>query len=149
MTKPNTLEGSYSEPLIRAPYTYHKDENSLATGLKCPEPTLAQQHAKDETDLNIILEKMMHTGTMPLGDSMGGYGDFSEATDYHTIMNRLKDADNAFMSLDARIRDRFANDPSRLIDFMNEESNRDEAIRLGLIDPRLTPSAAPVTSESE
>ena len=150
-TYTNILIGSPNElPLIRAPFTYNPDANSLATGLSCPEPTLAQQHCKDETDLNIILEKMTSTGQMPFVDQMGGYGDFSDAQDYHTIMNRLIEAQNSFNGLDARIRDRFANDPGRLMDFLSDESNRDEAIKLGLVSkPEFVPPVPPVAASPE
>ena len=39
-----------------------------------------------------------------------------------------------FNSLPAAVRERFANDPFEMLDFIADEKNRDEAVKLGLID---------------
>jgi phage internal scaffolding protein len=135
-------------PFVRTPYNYNVDQASQDTGLECPEDSLAQQHAKDETDLNKILESMVKTGTMPQFDNKGMYGDFTSSTDYHTHMNRLIDAQNAFYELNADVRKRFNNDPAELIDFLNNADNLHEAQKLGLINEK-SPQAKPAPSESE
>jgi len=127
-------------------WNYDRDELSIATGLSCPEPTLAQQHPKDEVDINNILYKYTQTGILPIGSHEPAYGDFSMVNDYHTAMNAIKNAQNAFNDLPAVLRERFANDPANLIDFLNDDNNRSEAEKLGLIIPS---SPVPETSVSE
>ena len=40
-----------------------------------------------------------------------------------------------FDSLPSSLRERFSNDPSRLLAFVDDESNFDEAVKLGLLSP--------------
>jgi phage internal scaffolding protein len=49
------------------------------------------------------------------------------------------------MALPAQIRSRFDNDPAKLIDFLENEQNHDEAIKLGLVNP---PGEMPQVVES-
>jgi phage internal scaffolding protein len=134
---------------VRTPYNFDRDLLSLETGLECPEPTKTLQSCKDDCDLNLIVDRMIKTGEQLPMASIQDYGDFTGAEDYHTLMNKLIDAQDAFSMLDAPIRERFNNDPGRLIDFLNVETNREEAIKLGLINQPEIPSAAPITSASE
>jgi len=115
-------------------YNYDRDALSVETGLHCPEPSLAQQHMKEEVDINNILYKYTQTGVMPFASQNPTFGDFSNATDYHSAMNAIKDAQNAFNELPASLRERFDNDPSLLIDFLNDENNQNEAYELGLVN---------------
>jgi phage internal scaffolding protein len=59
-------------------------------------------------------------------------------------MNAIKAADNAFMALPAKIRAKFDHDPNALLNYLQNEENRDEAIQIGLIDGR--PVVEPVVS---
>jgi len=135
--------------LVRNPYNFDPDLLSLSTGLECPEPSLTLQSSKDDCDLNLIVDRMVKTGEHVPQARIEDYGDFSGAEDYHTLMNKLIDAQDAFSSLDAPVRERFNNDPGQLFHFLNNENNRQEAIKLGLITQPETPSAAPITNASE
>jgi len=135
--------------LVRQQIGYDADELSLSTGLVCPEHTLTLQSAKDDCDLNLIVDRMTKTGEQLPMASIQDYGDFTGAEDYHTLMNKLIDAQDAFSTLDAPVRERFNNDPGQLFQFLNNENNRQEAINLGLLVQPETPSAAPITSASE
>ena len=42
-------------------------------------------------------------------------------------------AEEAFMTLPAVVRARFANDPAGIFTFLQDPANRDEAVKLGLI----------------
>ena len=54
-------------------------------------------------------------------------------------MNIVIEAQENFSELPAHIRKRFGNDPEQFLDFVTDENNKDEAIRLGMLD---TPLAA-------
>lgn len=119
---------------LRTMYNYDTDAASNESGLACEEPTLAQQHFKEECDINIILQKFSITGILPEAPLSPRYGDFSGISDYHTALNRVIAAQEEFDALPAQIRARFDNDPANLIEFLNDEANRPEAEELGLVD---------------
>lgn len=138
-----------NEMFLRTPYNYDMDAASNESGLACEEPSLAQQHFKDECDINTILERFNVTGMLPDAPLSPRYGDFSGIGDYHSAMNRVIAARNEFAALPAQIRARFDNDPAKLIEFIEDESNRSEAEELGLIEKAAAEvvEAAPVTPE--
>lgn len=121
---------------LRTPYNYDTMEASDASGLECPEPTLAQQNAKDECDINTIVRRFGLTGELPNNVRMPKYGDFTNVTTYHEAMNAVIAANESFMQLPADIRSRFNNDPGAFVDFCSDESNRGEAEKLGLVQPK-------------
>lgn len=129
---------------LRTPYNYDTMEASDACALSCPEPTLAQQHARDETDINTIVRRFGLTGELPSNVRVPQYGDFTHTTDYHSAMNAVLAANEAFMQLPADLRTRFNNDPGALVDFVSDDNNRAEAEKLGLvIAAQAAPNLAP------
>jgi len=141
---------------LRTQFNYDRNAASNASGLVCEEPTRAQQHHKDECDINVILERFGKTGHMPVNAISGTYGDFSGVHDYHTALNALIASQAEFDALPAQIRNRFANEPAKLIEFLDDPKNQAEATSLGLINISSTannePAKAaekPVTETSE
>jgi phage internal scaffolding protein len=132
---------------VRNPYNYDMALVSQETGLECKDPSLAQQHMKNECDINIIVERFGVTGQLPQTPLEPSYGDFSGVTDYHTALNAIRASDEAFMALPAKIRARFDHDPNALLNFLQNEENRDEAIQIGLIDGQ--PVVEPIVSAVE
>lgn len=118
-------------------------------------PTLAQQHFANEVNINQIIARYRTTGllTDPLRPAtrLAQFGDFSDVVDYQTAQNIIIAADAAFMSLPAVVRKRFDNDPAKYIAFMEDEKNYDEALKLGLVDPKVEaePLAVRVVEKSE
>lgn len=125
-------------PFLRTEYNYDMNAASNESGLHCEDATLTQQHFKDETDINNILRQFNITGLLPEAPLSPRYGDFTGVVDYHTALNQVIAAEDEFMTLPADLRARFQNDPAQLIDFLNDENNRSEAVNLGLLD---TPKA--------
>ena len=121
-------------PFLRTPYNYDTNAASNESGVACEEPSLAQQHFKDECDINNILRQFNITGLLPESTLSPRYGDFSGITDYHTALNAVISAESEFERLPAQIRARFDNDPEQLINFISDENNRAEAEKLGLVD---------------
>jgi len=125
---------------LRTAYNYDTNAASNASGLVCEEPTRAQQHHKDECDINVILERFGKTGQMPVSAISAQYGDFSGVHDYHTALNTLIAAESEFDALPAKLRARFQNEPANLIEFLNDPNNKDQAIELGLVNQPITSS---------
>ncbi len=100
------------------------------------EPSLTQQHFKDECDINNIMRRFKQTGIAPqLDTTQFFYGDFDEF-DFHAAQNTLIEAEDRFMMLPAETRKRFGNDPGALLSFVHDEKNYNEAVSLGLIPPK-------------
>ena len=123
-------------PFLRTPYNYDTIAASNESGLHCEDATLAQQQFKDECDINNIMEKFGMTGLLPQAPLEATYGDFSGVYDYHTALNAIIASEEQFDALPAQLRSRFDNDPSKLIVFIEDEANRPEAEKLGLINPK-------------
>lgn len=132
---------------LRTPYNYDTDAASNESGLACEEPSLAQQHFKDECDINNILRQFNITGLLPEAPLSPRYGDFSGIVDYHSALNAVIAAEDGFMALPAGLRARFLNDPENLINFLDDDSNYDEAVKLGLVDKKLVENEK--TTEAE
>jgi len=100
-------------------------------------PSKTQQHMKDQCDINQILKRYEKTGMIShLSKSQGQYGDFSKYSDFQTNLNTVKDALQSFDALPAQFRKRFANNPEKLIEFISNDSNREEAEKLGLVEKK-------------
>lgn len=120
---------------MRQAYGYDTDEVSLSTGLIITEPSLTQQHFKDDADINVILDRFGQGHEIPKNYRSPQYGDFEGVDDYQTALNAVREAAEAFLELPALVRERFGNDPQQLIDFVGDDKNRDEAVKLGLLEP--------------
>lgn len=96
---------------------------------------LTKQEFAEECDINHIMKRYENFGVLPEAREGGLFGDFSDAPDFMAAQQLVVDATNAFMSLPAKIRARFDNDPAKVLAFVADPSNREEAIRLGMIDP--------------
>lgn len=96
-----------------------------------------QQHFKKETNINSILKKYKKSGllTDPLikPTVYPQFGDFTDVVDFQTMKNKMIQVQNYFNSLPVEIRNKFGNDPHNLMEFMNNDENKEEAIKLGLI----------------
>lgn len=95
---------------------------------------MVQQHFADEVDINTIVAAYIKTGELPFSGKVPLSGDFTEVTDFHTAMNLVVEAQEAFDSLSAELRARFKHDPGNLIAFLEDPENREEAEKLGLVN---------------
>lgn len=99
---------------------------------------LTQQSAKDECDINVIVERGLRGGDLSLlaRSQAPMYGDFTNLPDLRSALSIVNKANALFMSLDARIRERFYNDPALMMDFLKNPANYDEAVKLGMVIPK-------------
>lgn len=99
------------------------------------EPSMTQQHLKDQCDVNKILLKHYQTGIIThTNQAQGQSGDFSRFQDFRSNLEMVTNAMNQFNALPSQLRKRFANDPSNLMDFLQDPNNYDEAVKLGLVE---------------
>lgn len=119
---------------VRSPFNYDRNEVSIGTGLVCPpSERKAQQQFKEETDINEIVRRYGITGKLPINPRPPLVGDFTNVADYQSAMQALRRAEQGFMEFPAELRARFGNDPQKMLEFLNDPNNRDEAVELGLV----------------
>lgn len=97
------------------------------------QPSLTDQSYKEDCDTNTIIKKFLKTGQVTHVAKMAGqFADVSAVPDFHTAMSRVKEAEYAFMQLPSQLRAKHGNDVSKMIDWINDPKNKDEAVELGL-----------------
>lgn len=133
-------------PQFRTPYNIdpniHSDQFGVDDG---GEPSRTHQSFKDEADINTIVRNFGVTGQVHAPLQEPTYGDFTQTNDYREILDIQREAENAFMSLPSAIRERFHHDPVEFCEFFNDASNREEAIKLGLIEASYEQRIVPQT----
>ena len=133
---------------LRSPYNYDVDQVSNETGLRCDDASLTQQQFKEEADINTIVDRFLKSGVLPSAATMPQYVDYEGVFDFQSAMNVVRQADDNFMRLDAKVRARFNNSPQQFLEFFANPENVDEAIRLGLATPVSPSPVAQATDEA-
>ena len=115
----------------------YNDKPLTEFGLACePGSSRTKQSFRDECDINRIISRFEKTGMI---ESLNGktpfYGDVSDLVGYQDALNVVSEAEALFMSMSAEVRDRFSNDPSKMIAFLSDVRNKDEAIKMGMVIP--------------
>lgn len=115
---------------MRYPRGYRRE--AVDTGRE----TYTQQQFANEVDINTIVRRFGLTREMPSGRIGGVFGDFTGIFDYESAVAAVERAGAGFMALPPDIREKFGNDPGRLIEFVELASDEEVA--------GLTPPVAPV-----
>lgn len=87
-----------------------------------------QQDFKNEVDINSIVERHK-----PQKERKSRYVNLSDVDDFFSANMKVLRVKEAFMSLPAKIRERFRNNPQNLMDFLADPKNKEEAIELGIL----------------
>lgn len=136
--------------IFRTGTNYDVDAVSAESALMCLDESLAVQSEAEEADINTIVKRFGLGVPLPQGVVMPQYGDFTGVTDYQSALNLINQANDNFMQFPADVRARFENNPAYMLDFLGDESNRDEAAKLGLIvSPTPVVNAAPAAETKE
>lgn len=108
-----------------------------------PGPGRTKQSFAKESNINLIMAKYEKTGLIDhLNQFEGRYGDFIHYQDYHSSMNQIRQAGEAFMTIPATVRAKFDNDPAKFLEFAQNPDNLEELVEMGLA------RAKPITSEA-
>jgi len=131
---------------IRKPY-----EPSVRVAISFPHASRTKQAFVEESDINTIMKKYEKTGVLDprLQRGPGSYGDFTSATDYHSSLNQVVAAQEAFYNLPSAVRAKFHNDPGEMLAWLENPKNDAEAIELGLRqapEPEAKPTKVEVVS---
>jgi phage internal scaffolding protein len=96
--------------------------------------SMTHQSAKEECDINNIMKKWERTGIVDHQNRFQGqYADFTNVPEnYQESLNAVLEADEMFMTLPAKIRARFGNDPGAFLDFATDPDNQEAIVEMGL-----------------
>lgn len=111
---------------LRTAYNYDMDSVSLQTALVCDEETRTQQQFREECDINTIVERFGITGELPTDVRVPLQAEFLEVFDYQSSLNKLIEADEAFMQYPANVRAEFQNDAGKFVEYVSDPNPDDE-----------------------
>lgn len=104
---------------------YSWAEVSDLSGVDTGPETMVQQHFRDEVDVNTIVRRFGLSSDLPAAVNAGVYGDFTGIEDYASAVAAIDRAHEGFMRLPAQVREKFDNDPGRLISAAHSMSEAD------------------------
>lgn len=111
-----------------------------------PNPTMTKQAFKDETNINNIMARYIKDGVMDhVNTHQGNYGNFIGYENYHTSLNQILQAEAMFLTIPAKIRALFNNDPATFLAFADNPENQKTMVEIGLALP--SPEDAPRKAE--
>lgn len=110
-----------------------RPNGSKRLSLKTTDESKVEQSHKDTCDINSMVARARRGAFTP-PKSRGSYGDFTSITSYQDARNRILACEATFFTLPAEVRKRFENNPQAVLDFLEDPANKDEAIKLGLIE---------------
>jgi len=113
------------------------------------EPSRTKQAFKAECDINTIIARFLRTGQIDMAQRLEPrYGDCT-GIEFQSAMLKVKEAQSLFSELPSAIRSRFRNEPAEFLTFIQDPNNRDEAIKLGLIEkPKATSTATAASTKA-
>ncbi len=101
--------------------------------LTCNDPSLAKQSMADECDVNQIMARYEKSGIVDhVNQFQGEYGDFTGVQSFQESIEQVQNATEAFMTLPARIRSDFENDPGKFLEFATDPKNLPQMREYGL-----------------
>lgn len=129
-------------------YTKYNPPPSLPTDVGGNSRT--RQEFAAECDINRIVARIGAGLAAPAVCPSPVFQDISTVPDnLQDALELVRSSNELFASLPSKVRDRFANDPSQLFAFVANASNRDEAVKLGLIPTPVTTPAPMPDSKTE
>lgn len=135
MTKPAKKVAHYR------PHSRVKEHGELInphTGEMTIPPSMTKQEFVRECDINNVIKQYKTQGMVThinAKAAQGAFTDLPDSVDFQESLHIIMVAENAFMSLPSKIRDRFGQDPAEFLAFLNDPKNQDEARRLGILKP--------------
>jgi len=109
-----------------------------------PEASLTKQSFQEQCDVNNIMKRFEKTGVIDhVNKFRSSFGDFDQATDYHSAANQVLAAQESFGLLPSAVRTRFQNDAGAFLSFMQDEENLDEMVEMGLVKAPPPPEVQP------
>jgi len=101
---------------------------------------ITKQSHKAECDINTILKQFSQTGIIEhINSQQPQYLDLPENIDFQTSLQIISEAESAFASLPAKVRDFYQNDPGQFLAAFSDPTQREHLVELGIIQPPPAP----------
>lgn len=107
-------------------------------------PSMTSQHPAEETDINKIIGRLQKGQVVMTSAGQPFYGDVSDLGGLQEAIMKVQEAEDLFMQYPAQVRERFDNDPVKMVQFLEDANNHQEAVKLGLVNPRPEVKIPPV-----
>lgn len=125
-------------------FTNHVQELRRDVSIDCSfDPDIPERCMKaddtfqQESDINWIMKRYQQTGILPeTRNKIAQYVDCTELPDLKQYYDIMDQAQDAFDSLPSQLRRKLENDPTKLFDYLQDESNRSELEGYGLLNKR-------------
>lgn len=107
-------------------------------------PSRTKQGFRNVCNINAMVEKYRKTGLFSnVNRKQPVFADVSEIRSYQESLNVVVKAREAFEALDPKLRTRFDNDPAKMVAFLENGDNYDEAVKLGMVVKRADSPKSP------
>lgn len=104
-------------------------------------PGRTKQSFKDECDINTLMSKYLKTGHMDhVNQALPRFECVSEH-DFQSAQNLIADAKSMFENIPSTVRAKFENNPGKLLDWVHDPKNVEEAASLGFLDLERVPDS--------
>jgi len=107
-------------------------------------PSLTSQSFADEVNINKIMARVLKGQTIMASNGEPFYGDVSEYDGLQDALIKVQESEELFMQYPAETREKFENNPIKLVEFLMDPANKDEAIEMGLMKPKPVQETPPV-----
>lgn len=114
----------------------HYDGKRIKVGMHFNKPSLTEKIQGHDLDINAIVNRY-HQGIyspVPIATKKPTFAGVFKPNMYEESVQYIRNVQNEFNSLPSNIRARFDNDPNKLLNFLEDSSNIEEAHKLGLLD---------------
>lgn len=119
-------------------------DGAHATPFKFKKDSMTQQEYGYCLDINNIIEGCYNPFAKDPKEVVYGMTQVSPDK-FMEGMYLIADAKSKFAELPSKIRERFDNNPGKLLEFVSNEKNYEEGVSLGIFEPKVPPT--PVTVE--
>lgn len=100
------------------------------------DPGYTQQQFKEDCSTSNILKKYIQQGINPfyIDRAQELYQDVSDVGDFQEAWQKVKNAEELFENMDAKVRHEFDGDPRKFVAFCLDKANQERIYELGLAE---------------
>lgn len=101
----------------------------------CSKVKLTDQSDAAAADINNIMKKYQQTGVLPqVKAGLARYVDNTQLVSLEVAHDMVQNAKALFMELPSQVRKLMDNDPTKLVDFINDKENEDICYKYGILE---------------
>jgi len=93
----------------------------------------AKQSMRDECDVNLIVERFAETGLLEhVASGIPQFVDVSELGDFRSVIEQVREVEEYFAGLPAKVRGVFQHDASNFMEFLESGASEEDLRKIGL-----------------